>query len=519
MIQEAFSQPSPPGESTDHHAHSLSHHLTTWLAVFALLAFGLALRLFDLTDQPIDFHPTRQLRGAIVARGLYYQMLPSADPQVRQQAVAYANSTGQYEPPILEFLVAGIYRLLGKEEIWVARIFSSLFWIIGGLALFDLARRGSSIGGALLALSYYLVLPFAIQASRSFQPDPGMVMWIVLSVYFLYRWSEQQAWKWALLAGLLGGIAVLVKIPAAYIVGAAAVAVVLYTLGLKRFWRSPQVWVMVALMVLPTLVFYLGKQGRATEYFSNWTISLSHLLLEAGFYGRWLNLVQSLVGLLALLASLVGVLIAQPRYRIFLVGLWAGYFVYGLFLPYQLYTHSYYHLQLVPLVALSLAPVAQVILERLAQQTAVWRIVFVGILLVGLLFPAWLYILDQSQQDYRSEPAYWQEIASYLPQDGKIIALTQDYGYRLMYYGWRKVGLWPNRGEQKLSLLRGSEKDFEPFFAKNTRDRSYFLITAFKQFEDQPDLKQYLANHYPLTAEGSGYLIYDLQNPLSTPSP
>ena len=30
-----------------------------WLAALALLALGLGLRLYDLTDQPIDFHATR----------------------------------------------------------------------------------------------------------------------------------------------------------------------------------------------------------------------------------------------------------------------------------------------------------------------------------------------------------------------------------------------------------------------------------------------------------------------------
>ncbi|MGW8250224.1 MAG: hypothetical protein ACWGO1_06250 [Anaerolineales bacterium] len=47
------------------------------MLLVALLAGALALRFYDLTDQPIDFHPTRQLRGAIIARGMYYDMLPT----------------------------------------------------------------------------------------------------------------------------------------------------------------------------------------------------------------------------------------------------------------------------------------------------------------------------------------------------------------------------------------------------------------------------------------------------------
>ena len=122
-------------------------------------------------------------------------------------------------------------------------------------------------------------------------------------------------------------------------------------------------------------------------------------------------------------------------------------------------------------------------------------------------------------QDYRNEPAYWQEISSYLPADGKIIALTQDYGYRLMYYGWRKVVLWPNRGEQNLNELRGSQKEFQSYFEKRTQGISYFLVTAFRQFDDQPDLKEWLHEHYPILAESPGYLIFDLTRPLQPNSP
>jgi len=215
--------------------------LIAWLLALLLLVLGLGLRLYDLTDQPIDFHSTRQLRGAIIARGMYYRMLPDADPELREQAISFWNSTGQYEPSLVENVVARTYRWIGAETLWVSRIYTSLFWVIGGVALFVLALRLTSPAGGLFALGYYLVLPFAVQASRSFQPDPGMVMWIVLSVYALYRWGEKPGWRWAILAGALGGIAVLTKVVAAYIVGAAAVAVVLSSLGLRRSWRSLQV--------------------------------------------------------------------------------------------------------------------------------------------------------------------------------------------------------------------------------------------------------------------------------------
>ena len=538
------------------------------LAVLLLLLLGLALRLYDLTDQPIDFHPTRQLRGAIVARGMYYEMQPDADPDMRQKAINYWASTGEYEPPFLERIVALTYLLVGGEYIWIARIYNALFWIIGGAALFALARRGTGRAvSALVTLAYYLVLPFSVQASRSFQPDPGMVMWLVLFALAIYRWSEEwrsggirqlsaSSWRWSILAGIFAGLSVLTKAIAAYTIAVTAVSIVLYTViheyhqSAKNtpaarispilqipltILRSPQIWVMALFMVVPSGLFYLTQGARASQYFSTWTLALSHLLLESWLYLRWLNLVQDLMGWLPLLLGLLGIVLAKPRFRALLVGLWLGYIFYGLFLPYQMYTHNYYHLQVIPILALSLAPTAQKLLDLLAQlyqsyferinlQTktpagqakivfAAPQVILTLLAAAALVYYSWLALVPLRARDYRDEPVLWQTAASYLPTDGKIIALTQDYGYRLMYYGWRKVTLWPNRGEQKLSELRGSEKEFETYFVKQTQNISYFLITSFRQFDDQPDLKAYLEAHYPILAQGAGYLIYDLTSP------
>jgi len=81
----------------------------------ALLALGIVLRLINVTDPPLDFHPTRQLRSAIIARGMYYQSLPGANPQLRETAVQIWGTMEAYEPPILERLVALTYRVIGVE--------------------------------------------------------------------------------------------------------------------------------------------------------------------------------------------------------------------------------------------------------------------------------------------------------------------------------------------------------------------------------------------------------------------
>ena len=43
---------------------------TFWLVLIMLLAA--LLRLVDLTDEPLELHPTRQFRALIIARAIYY---------------------------------------------------------------------------------------------------------------------------------------------------------------------------------------------------------------------------------------------------------------------------------------------------------------------------------------------------------------------------------------------------------------------------------------------------------------
>jgi hypothetical protein len=488
--------------------------------LFLLLALGGLLRLIDITDPPLDFQPSRQLRNSLVARDIYYSLLPSATNAQREQTSIFANSVGQYEPPITESIVAVTYLFTGGESYAAARVWSTLFWLAAGLALFDLMRRAVSPWAALLGLAYYLVLPFSVQASRSFQPDPLMTAAFVIGIYFLYRWSEdltpgpsperrgEQSWKWAILAGVFLGFATLVKIVIAFFAGGAAVALVLFTLK-KEFWKSKQVWTMAALMVVPSLIYYvLLNQGRSTEYFFAWTVTLLNLITSTDFYTKWLAFIGSLFGLTVIFLSIAGALLSTSRLRWLLIGLWIGYLFYGLTLPFQMYTHSYYHIQLIPIVALGLAGALSPLLERAAARAPAGRVAVAVFIAAIIGYQAWAARSVLIAEDFRHEPVFWKGVGEVIPTDADVIGLTQDYGFRLMLWGWRKVSLWPLSTD--LSETRGGAQDAEGDFLSLTEGKEYFLVTAFGQLEKQPDLKSIL-DQYPVFAEGDGYVLYDLR--------
>jgi len=221
---------APPSQS------SVSRRTLTlsWLIALALLALGF---------WPAPVRPDRPAhrfpRHAATARALIARACITACCQTSTKTCVTGPSLSA-APRVSTSPRSSSTSLPAPTCSWGRRLYgwrafnNSLFWSIAGLALFDLAARAVSGWAGLVALGYYLILPFAVQASRSFQPDPGMVMWIVLTFYALYRWSEKEgraSWTWAILAGAFGGIGVLTKVVAAYIVGAAAVAAVLYTLA------------------------------------------------------------------------------------------------------------------------------------------------------------------------------------------------------------------------------------------------------------------------------------------------
>src|SRR5512146_1198734 len=98
-----------------------------WLiALIILLMVGTAMRFVNLNAPPLDFHSTRQLRNSLVARAIYYDLLPNSDPRQRALADSFRRAVGTYEPPISESLAAFTFLVTGGESFAVPRIYATL---------------------------------------------------------------------------------------------------------------------------------------------------------------------------------------------------------------------------------------------------------------------------------------------------------------------------------------------------------------------------------------------------------
>ena len=486
--------------------------LTTALLVLLFIA-GLGIRLYDLTDLPNDFYMVRQYHSLVVARGMYYSHLSTAPAWQRALAAAELKGEALIEPPIMEGLAALTYNLTGVQT-WMGRLYASLFWLIGGFAIWLLAKEMSMRYGGIIALAYFLFVPFAVTVSRAFLPDPLMVAMIAWSLWAVYRWEKQRTWKLAILAGILTGLTIFVKSVAVFPLLGAVAGLVISRASWKRIFTDKQTWLVAGITVVPTVIYYiygsiydnLGSQFGLRFFPSYWT--------DPTFYGRWLFMAAGFAGFAALFAALVGILLFPTnRERFIAIGLWVGYIAYGFTFPYNFITHDYYHLPIILVVAFGLIPVADFLVRSVIEKKGwIWKAAFIGILLFGVAMQMWVSRNTMAAVNYRADIAYYLNLGNLIGHDKKVIEVSGDYGFRLEYWGWVYGAYWPSTMDTDLRTMAGQAAPvFAAEFAKATAGMDEFVITSSAELDRQPQLRDYLAAHYPVLAKGDGYLIYNLK--------
>jgi hypothetical protein len=490
------------------------------LLVLFILA-GIGIRLIDLNDLPLDFATTRQLHSFIMARGIYYEMdtpATNAIPnETRQFAITTGKSEPQIEPPIMEHLTAWVYRLIGHEDMRVARLLSILFWMIGAIPLFLLARKLTTLNGAFVALAVYIFNPFGTLASRSFQPDPLMVMAIIWALYFQFTWAEKDSLKNALLAGIFTCLALLVKASAAFFVGFPMIGLIL-SKGLWKSIKNWRVWLIAGLSLIPTVLFYwisatVGGNSGAI-FGARWVPAL---FSDPKWYLKWFMMAKFVVGYYPIIIALLGFFfLTEKRSRLFYFFMWLGYLLYGFMFAYHIYTHDYYHLPLIPIIALGFGFVAAQLFSLFENRPLHWvsRVLVIGLFLFSIGLNVMKSRSDMIGESFRHEAKYWKDLGDLIGQNSSVIALTHDYGYRLNYWGFIQPTLWPTQGDLTVKELIGSsDPEFETLFKMKTEGKDYFLVTLLGELKSQPALSDYLFAHYPYQ-EGDGFYLFDLKHPL-----
>jgi hypothetical protein len=488
------------------------------LKKFLLAAIVIAaalVRLYDLTDEPLELHPTRQIRAALIARAFYFPTNPDIPQEDTDFAVEQLDLVGVIEPSILEYLTSLLYRLNGAEAPWLGRLISIAFWLAGGWGVYRLAAEIGSPASGTLALVFYLFLPYGLRFSRTLLPDVMMVSGSVLGLSAFYFWQKKRTLGWAIFAGAITGFAILVKSVAGIILILPFAIFILSTQSLKQSLRDRHLWLILILAALPSAIYYYWglfiDGGLATQFNGRFFPELWTDLL---FYKTWGKRILLEFSLPAFLLAMVGIVLAKQKPdRRMLFAWWVGYFIYGMIFAYHIMTHDYYHLSMIPLTAVSISP-AIAALESFAQRKNILRLMIGFYLLAGLSFAIYGAIDSIqffTQSDYREIPiemALLDKTLAAAPKGG-LVALTEDYGTSLRFYASRKARHWPHLGDLNYFELQGSSpQDLEELW-QTTSGASYFFVSDQKELARQPLLAEKLIQ-LPILLQTDHFTLYQL---------
>jgi hypothetical protein len=545
-----YMQVAPEPGSNQIHTPFFQKEHVQYSAVFLLLLLAFGIRLFHITGPPLDFSPIRQYQSIHIARGIYFENNASIDEQERRIAELNMQRMGLLlEPRVLENAAVLGYRAAGEELLWIPRTLSVVFWTAGGLFLFLIARRISSIGESLFTLSFYLFLPYSILASRCFQPDPLMLMMLLASIYTVLAYHDRPSILLFLVSAATTSLAIYIKPYSLFMIWIVFISVSIHKKGFRKTILSPHAFLFIFLSFIPAFFQYVYGMFTNVGFLQQHARGsfLPYLMLEPSFWKGWLNMLGKVTGYIAFILAAAGLVTARKGMpKTLLTGLWAGYFLFGLSATYQTHTHSYYHIPFIPIAALSLGPMGAGAVKLLIKK---WHLplVFIVILAVSgavtskerlksfieehkneLRAGASVIGVNPRFKDflagrYEDEIRIAEEIGAHVEHSTNTIFLTPAFGRIIAYHG-KFAGLpWPNSESLYARKVRGAqmpdiEKDFAPdhiiigFQGKLIEyTPDFFIVTDFQEFETQSDLRKYLTENFPLLVKNEDYMIFDMR--------
>jgi hypothetical protein len=244
---------------------------------------------------------------------------------------------------------------------------------------------------------------------------------------------------------------------------------------------------------------------------------LPQLWLSQFFWRGWLANIGLTVGWAPFVGALLGVLLFRGGLPVALmIGLWLGYLVFGLVFNYNLATHDYYQLQLIPIVALCIGPMVSLLMDELRQRrpNLPWRMCSWGIFLLPLCLAIAAAKARLNNPGTAGEVRSREQIGQQVNHSSRTIFLSGDYGVPLEYHGLLSGFPWPLASDLEWERLAGvpgldAGERFSAWFSKQAAD--YFIVEDFQEFEHQPDLKRFLTDRFPVVAQTPDYLIFKLK--------
>ena len=434
----ALSPPPATSSRSDRRAHV--QRLAAPVLALILAGSAFAVRLHGITDPLVLFHAMRHYRSALIARACFDDHEATTPAWARRVADANRDIQPAGEPPIMEMVACAVDRVRGREDVVMPRAFAAASWVFGALPLWLLAQRLTSRTSALVAIALYLFLPYAIIATRSFQPDALMTMCVLWAVLAAVRWRDRATHRTTFEASALLGVAVLVKPMAIFLVVPAVLSARSRTVTSKIR--------VIAAGLVPATLYYgwaaifgtLVRDQMSTRF-------VPALVATSFFWHGWAVQIGRVIGWPWMLVAVAGTWFGPDGDgRRLLAALWIGYAAFAIAFTYHVPTHDYYHLPYVAAAALGVAGVAERLCRLIADRVghlATQALIWIAVLAIALggSAVAWPRLTVSRAT---SLVATYARLGDITHHSTRVLFLDLEYGYPLMYHGQMAGDEWPN---------------------------------------------------------------------------
>jgi 4-amino-4-deoxy-L-arabinose transferase-like glycosyltransferase len=459
---------------------------------------------------------TRELHNALLAREYYFGGGVTTPAWKQRVLSELRRSVKPVEPPVLDHLAAWEYRLTGGEHLWAPRLVSALLWVVGGIFLYLIALRVTTVSGAIVALALYLFWPYGVVMSRLYMPDPMMIALILAAALTVIRyWERRSRGRFAAAAGT-AALATAAKPGIALIF-----LVVLFAMlaaSRRCFWDTllkGRLLLFTAAAAAPTIAYvvygtyihhFLESEGDAGSRLQ------PQLVATARFWRGWwgqLSIVlpfpqrQHGLALVPLLAALVGLVVVRNRHgRAIVAGLGLGYVAYAFAVAGYTPDNAYYALPLLPVLAIAVGALAGAAVTR---STATSRAAFA----TTAAIVAVIVLLG----GYKSRPAApnWPRIDAYrrigqlTRHTTRAIIIDDRLSAPSIYWGWIVGFYWymPTPAQD----LVPSGDPFPPWIDPGRA--SYLVVADVSELRSEGRLRAFVRD-LPVVADTSRYAVFDL---------
>ncbi|MCB9450942.1 MAG: glycosyltransferase family 39 protein [Anaerolineaceae bacterium] len=229
-----------------------------------ILVVAVLIRL-PLVPTPLTYSLTDTWRQADTA-SIAHNLNHGGRFNVFYPQVDWGGSSPGYveaEFQLYTLIVAVLYRLFG-EHIIIGRLVSLAFTIPTLAIFYGLARHLFNQRVASWALLAFAVSPLSIRYSVAFMPEATVLFFYMAALYSFHRWLDEPSSRWFWLMSITTALAVLVK-PTSIHIGLifALLLFMRYRLRFIRMWR---LWVFAAIVLVPTVLYYLHAYNLYVTY-------------------------------------------------------------------------------------------------------------------------------------------------------------------------------------------------------------------------------------------------------------